>query len=181
VIDRMRLYLCLHALSHKALRRRDDHVILLSDQKPVRNVFPQRATGGHRDAVERNRPLHGREHCPIFSGWFGANAVAKASSGSQILSAAPALAMSEGTGHTTICNRDQTTGISPSNTPISASAALGVGAERAARLKRRTQLADGCFHQNTDTGHWSRASPPKETVRRSPAAMKEAARETPCR
>ena len=68
VIDGMRLYLRRHALRHVALRLRDDHSIVFSKQKPTRNVLPKRAPDGNSDAVQRYRPLHGREHGAILRG-----------------------------------------------------------------------------------------------------------------
>src|SRR5215813_2844132 len=64
----MRLHLRLHALRHVALRRRDDHSIVFSKEKPTRNVLPKRASDGNSDAVQRYRPLHGREHGVILRG-----------------------------------------------------------------------------------------------------------------
>ena len=61
VIEGMRRYLRLHALSHVALRLRDDHSILFGHQKPARNVLPQRAADRNGDAAQRYRPLHGSQ------------------------------------------------------------------------------------------------------------------------
>jgi len=46
VIDRMGVYLRLHALCPIALRVGHDHSIVLGDQKPARNVLPKRRATG---------------------------------------------------------------------------------------------------------------------------------------
>src|SRR6516225_4467422 len=68
VIDGMRLYLRLHALCHEALRLGHDHSVVFANQKPARNIFPERAPDSDSDAVNRDRPLHGAEYSTILCG-----------------------------------------------------------------------------------------------------------------
>src|SRR6478752_2061078 len=64
----MRLYRRLHALRHVALRLRDDHSVVFGNQKPARNVLPDRAPDRNSNAAQRYRPLHGSEHRLLISG-----------------------------------------------------------------------------------------------------------------
>src|SRR4029077_10801576 len=52
VIDMMRPYRRLHPLRHVALRLRDDHSIVLGNQKPTLNVSPKRAPDRNSDAAQ---------------------------------------------------------------------------------------------------------------------------------
>src|SRR6185312_2218813 len=64
----MRLCFGLHARRHITLCLGVYHAIVFGDQKPTRNVLPERAPDRNSDTAQRYRPLYSGKHGSILDG-----------------------------------------------------------------------------------------------------------------